>query len=61
MRAARARAGAREPFEWHVQQPDGRVDFGWALDREVCYRCMSDRKVPQTTGGAQALRRSPYA
>lgn len=47
-RAAQASEGAREPFDWHVQQPDGRADFGWALDREVCYRCMSDRKVPQT-------------
>ncbi|KAG8470973.1 hypothetical protein KFE25_009394 [Diacronema lutheri] len=51
-RAAGAPAGRREPFSWEVKQPDGKIDFNWLLDREVCYRCMSDRAIPQTRKGA---------
>lgn len=45
-RSARALAGAREPFAWHVRQPDGKVDFGWVLDRGACFRCLSDKPIP---------------
>lgn len=51
--AALPGAGAREPFSWDVKQPDGQLDFYWLLDREVCYRCMSDRPIPRTRVASQ--------
>jgi len=51
--AAAPTAGPREPFDWHVRQPDGRIDFGWELECQLCYRCMSDRPVPKATSRRQ--------
>lgn len=40
-----SRLHARQPFRWHVSQPDGKVDFGWDLHRKVCYRCISEARA----------------